>query len=346
MKSAAIVPALALALCALAGTPSLAEAQTAPQLPPTSCAPAGELQFVCGLVNVEDFLPIDGGRWLVGSSLKAGSAGLYLIDTGTKTAKPVTLSIAARPDPRYTGCSPPDLKGLSTHGLDVAEGRGGVTVYAINHGGRESVEIFRLNPSKASAAWIGCVLMPSGASGNAIAVLRRGSFAVTKFLDTADKQAFQHIMSGQVTGTVYVWTAGKGFHEVPGTRLSGDNGLVASRDGKWLFINAYGTRKIYRVPLSGHGARTSVAVDFNPDNLRWAPDGKIFVTGQFVSVRHANGRDGWAAVKLDPATMTLSPVYRDPGSAAFDDATSTVQIGQTLWFCTFRGNRVAYRPVP
>jgi hypothetical protein len=343
MKSVALT--LAFAFGALAGAAPHAQAQIAQQQP-TSCSPAGGLHFVCDLINVEDFLPIDGGRWLVGSSFKAGSAGLYLIDTSAKTAKAVSLSIAASPDPLYTGCTPPDLKGLSTHGLDVAEGPRSVTVYAINHGGRESVEIFRLNARRASAAWIGCVLMPPGANGNAITVLKNGSFAVTKFLDTADKQAFRHVMSGQITGAVYFWAPGKGFSEVPGTQLCGDNGLIASRDGKWLFINAYGTRKVYRVPLSGRGAQTSVDVDFNPDNLRWAPDGKIFVTGQFVSVRHANGHDGWAVVKLDPRTMILTPVLRDPGSAEFDDATSTVQIGHTLWFGTFRGDRVAYRSAP
>ncbi len=337
--------ALTLVLCSLAAAAPRASAQTA-RAEPAACSPAGGLHFVCGLINVEDFLPIHGGRWLVGSSLKAGSAGLYLIDTVAKTARAVTLSLAAKPDPIYAGCAAPDLKGLSTHGLDVAEGPRGTLVYAINHGGHESVEIFRLNAAKGSAAWIGCVLLPPGASGNAIAVLRGGSFAVTKFLDTADKQAFQHIMAGEITGTVYLWTPGKGFHEVPGTRLCGDNGLAASRDGKWLFINAYGTRKVYRVPLSGRGVPSSVAVEFNPDNLRWAPDGTLFVTGQFISVRSGSGHDGWAVVKLNPETLASSPVIREPGEAEFDDATSTVQIGHTLWFGTFRGNRVAYRSLP
>ena len=343
MKSAAAV--IVLAACVLAGASPRIQAQTARE-GSVSCPPAGDLNFVCGLTNVEDFLPINGGRWLVGSSLKVGSAGLYLIDTAAKTASAVALSIAPKPDPVYAGCTAPDLKGLSTHGLDVVERRGGITVYAINHGGHESVEIFRLNPAKASAAWIGCVLLPPGANGNSIAVLRGGAFAVTKFLDTGDKQAFQHMMAGEISGTVYLWTAGRGFREVPETRLSGDNGIAASPDGSWLFINAYGTRKVYRVPLSGRGATSSVAVDFNPDNLRWAPDGTLFVTGQFISARKRNGRDGWAVVKLDPKTMGLSPVLREPGEAEFDDATSTVRIGQTLWFGTFRGDRVAYRALP
>src|SRR5580658_3281983 len=105
------------------------------------CAPAGGLHFVCDLFNVEDFLPVEGGRWLVGGSYKLGSAGLYLIDTRAKTAKPVSLSLAAKPDPLYAGCAAPDLKNLSTHGLDVQVAKGHIKVFAINHGGRESVEI-------------------------------------------------------------------------------------------------------------------------------------------------------------------------------------------------------------
>lgn len=344
MKQAAA--ALVVVVWALVGTPSHVRAQSSHDAS-VSCAPAGDLAFVCGLTNVEDFLPIDGGRWLVGSSFKVGSAGLYLIDTSAKTARAVTISLAPQPDPLYAGCSAPDLKMLSTHGLDVVERQGRVTVYAVSHGQRESVEIFRLEPTRVAATWIGCVLMPPGANGNAIAVLPGGAFAVTKFLDTADKQAFQHILAGQVTGTVYLWTPHKGFREVPGTRLCGDNGIVVSHDAKWLFINAYGTRKVYRVPLSGDAAPRSVAVDFNPDNLRWAPDGTIFVTGQFISGRgRHSGPDGWAVAKLDPKAMSVRPVLREPGDAHFDDATSTVQVGQTLWFGTFRGSRVAYRAVP
>lgn len=317
-------------------------AQPAPS--EASCPPAGDLNFICGLINVEDFLPVEGGRWLVGSSMKLGSAGLYLIDTAAKTAQPVELSIAAQPDPQYAGCPAPNLKQLMTHGLDVVPGRNGTsTVFAVNHGGRESVEIFRLNPAANRAEWIGCTILPEGANGNAVAALPHGGFVVTKFMDPRDKQAFQHMLAGQVTGTVYRWSPGKGFSEVPDTRLAGDNGVVASHDGRWLLINAYGSRQIYRVPLSGRGKRSHVEVEFNPDNLRWAPDGTLFVTGQFLTPRSPGGHDPWATVRLDPRTMTVTPVAKEPGRAAFADATSTVQVGDTLWFCTFRGDRIAYR---
>jgi SMP-30/Gluconolactonase/LRE-like region len=346
MKFLSVIGSILL-LASLPGAPALARAEApAPAKSPGSCAPDGDLSFVCGLTNVEDLLPVDGGRWLIGGSYKPGSVGLYLIDTEAKSARPVSLSVAAKPDPRYN-CAAPDLKALMTHGLDVIPGKGEVsTVYAVNHGGRESVEIFRLNASKAAAEWVGCVVLPPGANGNSVAALPDGRFAVTKFLDNNDKEAFQRILAGETNGVVYLWTPGKGFSEVKGSELSGDNGILASHDGKWLYVNAYGTREIYRIPLAGEGQRASVKVDFHPDNLRWSPDGAILATGQFINAQNLSARHGWATVMVDPRTLRVTPLVKEPGLAEFDDATSAVQIGRTLWFGTFRGDRVAYRPFP
>ena len=333
---------------AIALAPYLAPAQNArPAAAPASCEPAGDLKFVCGLDNVEDFLPLEGGRWLVGGSYKAGSVGLYLVDTKAKTSKAVALSVAAKPDPRYP-CAAPDLKKLETHGLDVTPGKGGTaTVYAINHGGRESVEVFKLNTAQAAAEWVGCVVMPEGVSPNSLAVLPQdGSFVVTKFLDTRDKEAFQHIMAGKVNGVVYLWAPGKGYSEVPGTQFSGDNGILVSKDGQWVYVNAWGGHEIYRVPLSGHGRTTSAKVDFCPDNLRWAPDGTILATGQYVNGQTLNTTHAWSAVRLDPTTLKVTPLVKEEALPQFADATTAVQVGKTLWFGTFRGDRVAYRAIP
>jgi sugar lactone lactonase YvrE len=335
------LPALTLLLAGALLAPARAQAPGA-----SGCAAEGDLHFVCNLISVEDFLPVDGGRWLVGGSYVEKSVGLYLIDTRAKTAMPVTLSLSATPDPLYAGCAAPDLKNLQTHGLDVRKVNGHTTVFVINHGGRESVEIFRLHAAAGTAEWVGCALDPEGVNSNSITAMAHGAFALTKFMDTHDKQGFQHILAGQVTGAVYLWTPGKGFAEVPGTELSGDNGIVSSVDGRWLYINAYGSHEIYRVPISGHGKRSVAKVEFCPDNLRWAPDGSIFVTGQFIDAKTLNGLHGWATVRLDPKTMMVTPVAKEPGLKEFDNATSTVQVGDTLWFGTFRGDRMAYMPAP
>jgi len=336
---------VSMALAASSHLAQGADAQPATAAP-GSCSPAADLRFVCGLANVEDFVPVAGGRWLVGGSLKVGSAGLYLIDTTAKTARAVALSIASEPVRMYGNCTAPDLRGLSTHGLDVVTVGGAATVYVVNHGGRESVEVFRLDTARGAAEWVGCVILPEGASGNAVAALPDGSFFVSKFTDTRDKNAMQRVMAGEINGVVYLWKPGVGFSEVPGTRLSGDNGLVVSADHRWLFVNAYGTREIYRVPLTGAGASAHVQVAFSPDNLRWTPDGKLFVTGQFLKSAALGDPHAWETIRLDPKDMSTASVVKEAGLAEFADATSTVQVGQTLWFGTFRGDRVAYRSAP
>ena len=334
-----------LMLAALVARTSPLAAQT-PAAANGSCAPQGDLHFVCNLLSVEDFLPVGGGRWLVGGSYVEKSVGLYLIDTRAKSAKPVALSLAAQPDAQYAGCAAPDLTKLQTHGLDVKQIKGQTRVYVINHGGRESVEIFQLHPATATADWVGCALPPEGVTGNSISALAHGEFVMTKFVDSRDKQGFPHILAGQVTGAVFRFTPGKGFNEVAGTRLSGDNGLLTSADGRWLYVNAYGSREIYRLPMSGNGERSVAKVDFCPDNLRWAPDGSILVTGQFISPETLTSLHGWATVRLDPKTMTTTPVVKEAGLKVFDDATSAVQVGRTLWFGTFRGDRMAYMALP
>ena len=151
LRLTASASALTLLLAAALLAPAPPVAAQTPAAAPKSCAPEGDLHFVCNLISVEDFLPVDGGRWLVGGSYIEKSVGLYLIDTQAKSAKAVTLSLAATPDPNYAGCAAPDLKSLETHGLDVRRVNGHTTVFAINHGGRESVEIFRLNPAANTA---------------------------------------------------------------------------------------------------------------------------------------------------------------------------------------------------
>jgi sugar lactone lactonase YvrE len=179
-----------------------------------------------------------------------------------------------------------------------------------------------------------------------VAALPDGGFVVSKFLDQRDNKGREHLMAGQVNGTVYRWRIGHGFEQVPGTQLPGDNGLAVTKDGQWLFVNAYGSREVVKVPLSGNGAARVARVDFNPDNLRWTPDGRLFVTGQFRHLGAAVGQDGWETVILDPDSMRTLPFLRERGRPAFDDASSTVQVGSTVWIGSFRSDRVAWRTAP
>jgi hypothetical protein len=44
--------------------------------------------------------------------------------------------------------------------------------------------------------------------------------------------------------------------------------------------------------------------------------------------------------------MKVTPVVKEAGLPEFAGATTAVQVGKTLWFGTYRGDRVAYRAAP
>src|SRR5438128_5021749 len=149
---------LALACVALAATPSI-DAQS------STCTPSNGLNFICGLHKPEDLVLIPGTRWLIASGRDPG-AGLHLIDTRAKQAQPLYASdTPARPDRnRFASCPDPlDPRRAVLHGLSLRPAQAGhYTLYATNHGGRESIEAFDIDGRGAtpSATWVGCVLMP------------------------------------------------------------------------------------------------------------------------------------------------------------------------------------------
>src|SRR5690348_8751430 len=74
-----------------------------------ACAPAGGLNFICGLQAAEDLVLVPNTRWLIASGMAAGS-GLHLIDTQAKTARNFfTADVAtARADKtKFAGCPGP-----------------------------------------------------------------------------------------------------------------------------------------------------------------------------------------------------------------------------------------------
>jgi hypothetical protein len=154
------------AACLLPGRMALAQA--APQ--------STGVHFITDVMNVEDFAPIDGTNWVIGSSLSLFGPNpkgpLYVFNTRTATASPIgPRHIAVRWDKtRYGACpSIPDIAKLVTHGLGIVPSKGKVrTLYVANHGGRESVEVFAidLKGKGPTWTWIGCVSMHLSGCGS------------------------------------------------------------------------------------------------------------------------------------------------------------------------------------
>jgi hypothetical protein len=328
------------------------------------CAPSGKLHFVCDTLNSEDLVQVPGTKWLIASGFAGGGAPvghLYLIDSENKTSRllfPVGAPRLAPDKTAYPACpGAPDLGKFSTHGLNIrAAGDGSATLYVVNHGGREAIEFFRVDAKGAepAATWVGCAVMPAHTWPNSVAPLPDGGMVVTSMFDPDDKQAPDKMNAGANTGAVYEWHAQGGFKQVPGSELSGDNGIEVSRDGKWLYVAAWGNKAVARLARGGGtGKPEMLPAGFLADNLRWAPDGRLLVAGQDVPAkdvfacfesRNTRCTQAWRVAAWDTAAMTLSPLLAEAGSAEFGDATVALDAGGTLFVGTFRGDRIAYLP--
>ncbi|MFL5268254.1 MAG: hypothetical protein ACJ8AH_16955 [Stellaceae bacterium] len=327
------------------------------------CNPVGKLHFVCGPMNSEDLVQIPGTDWIVASGFAGGGtpAGhLYLINTRDKSSK----VLFPDGDPRmqldkatYGDCpGPPDLAKFSTHGLNLRHGSGGVdTLYVVNHGGREAVEIFSLEAKgpEPTVAWIGCAVMPGHTWPNSVAPLPDGGMVVTDMFDPGDPKSSDKLAAGEVTGAVYQWHPHEGFALVSGSQMSGDNGIEVSRDGEWIYFAAWGNKAVVRLPREGGASAKpeTLSAGFLADNLRWAPDGKLLLAGQDTAAKNVFGcfeshqtrcTQPWRIVKWDTAAMKLEPLVSEAGNPEFGDATVALQNGEDIYVGTFRGDRISY----
>ena len=134
---------------------------------PASCAPAGNIHFVCGQEAPEDLLYLPGSDWVIASSM-AGNGGIRLISVRGETYTLLYPSSSAKEQldrKTYDTCpgapEPEDKAKFTTHGLAMRAVRNSIyTLYAVHHGKRESIEVFQVDARSKTPAltWIGCAM--------------------------------------------------------------------------------------------------------------------------------------------------------------------------------------------
>ena len=326
---------------------------------PASCAPAGGLNFICGIQNPEDLVPIPNSRWLFASGMVDGS-GLHLIDTSAKRAS--TLygggKGTARADrTRFPNCPAPlDSKLAHLHGLSIrAASAGHYTLYATNHGGRESIEVFDVDAAATtpSATWIGCVLMPDKLPANSVAVFKDGTILATVLI-TPDK-TFEDAFAGKITGVVYQWAPGAAaFRKLAGTELSANNGIETSEDDRGFFVVSTTTKRVLEFSRADPSKPLRVVQlkEFGPDNIRLV-GGRLITAGMIDNEPACGGAPktadgircsrGYIADAIDPKTLAVTEIARGPATAAFTGTATAIPVGNQLWLGSFNADRVAYR---
>jgi hypothetical protein len=321
-----------------------------PPAPP--CVQAGNTQYVCDQVSPEDLVVVPGGEWVVSTVYAPRPGGVRIINVRDKSTTTAYPSATAKDefDNRTYGACPgvPNAamkESMQTHGVALREGPNSQhTLYVVHHGTRESIEVFRMDARTRPPAltWIGCVVAPDPIGLNEVLPLADGGFISTDFLARGiDAGARGRAMAGEANGALWEWHTGKGWAKIPGSEASAPNGLEISKDGKTLYVATWGDQGFFRLSLGQNPPkRDNVKLGFRADNVRWAPDGTLFVTGQMLEQATTN------IVKIHPDTLKVTEILKRPNTPEFSNGTVTVQVGKELWVGTFRGDRLLVVPAP
>jgi len=318
--------------------------------PSQICGTQGPVQLFCGPSRAEDLVAIPKTPWIVASAI---GGGVHLIDVRTKTSAQLYPSPAARErldKTRYPTCqAPPDAAekaSFTTIGLSVRLGARGVhTLYAIRYPTVSRVHVFELDVhgEQPSVTWIGCVDAPADTILlNSIVSLPDGGFVATHFYERGPNAAAARAraVAGELTGWLLRWHPRTGWSKIAGSDASGPNGIEVSPDASWLYVSEWGRSTFYRTRLNGDASkRDSIHLAFRPDNVHWAPDGRLLVGG-------ATDTDS-RVVKIDPRTLTATEVVRLPDDARqFFHASAAAEAGHEIWLGSARADRLAIYPLP
>jgi hypothetical protein len=353
---------IALVLVGTAGAQQPGAQPPAPSL--MACGVHGDIEVLCGTRSPEDLELTPDGKYLIatqfvnqGRSATAG-AGMALFDLAKKTF--TKMAVTDAPDKSWgdPACPGPIGDALVSHGESLAKRSNGAwALYVVNHGGRQSIEMFELKRAAGSDAssswalvWRGCEV--AAHDYNDVAILPDGGFVGT-YPTALSSGGTGGPFGGAVTGYVARWTPGKGESEIMGTRIRYPNGVVVSADGRFMYVNEFSGRQVFKYDLKSEKVLGTVKVDFLPDNLTWTKEGKLLaagVKGARGDCPEGSGRpciQGFGVAEINPGKMQARAIF---DSATHDPLIGGVsvalEVGDSIYLGAFQGDRLVKIPYP
>lgn len=331
------------------------------------CESAPPLSYICGPVKPEDVMALPDTPWLIASGFAPG-AGLKLVNA--KSGEYTTWYSGAPmqvgdPLAGLPGCpGPVDPMLFNARGLGLRRiGNNTWRLLVVNHGGRESIEIFDVVGNGAAHPklnWRGCLPLPPGQVGNSVASFSDGTVLVTVL--TRPGTSIADFVEGHDTGAVWSWSPGaKGFVELPGTRLPGNNGLEVDPNQRRFYVIAFGLHSVVifnRRDTSRPLGRVE-APGFMPDNIHWT-GGRLLLTGMTLDEPACGGlrkivdgvadpllcHRGWWVGELDPSARRIRIVASGKPTPGFNGHSSAAIAAGRLWLGSFQSSRLASLPLP
>lgn len=306
------------------------------------------------VANSEDFALVLNDRWLIASTMPGGlvaQGALTAINTHSKKLLPLATDNWQENHIDYPCSAPVPPESFSPHGIaSQTDTSGQQWLYVVNHGQRESIEIYSVTDSltpdtpNPQLQWRGCLELHAGAFGNAVAATPDGSIWLTNMGARLDGQA----KSDRWMGEVIRWQRQTGWQSVPGSDIYAVNGLLVSDDQNTLFVNSWAAGEIIKLSRTNKAQpfiRTTLTLDFLPDNLRWGPDKNLIAAGLdgtvadvvacMQSTECSQGPTSQVAI-INAHDFTRKCSQKLP----YKMVTSAIYTNGQLWLGSVRGNHV------
>jgi hypothetical protein len=284
---------------------------------------------------------------------------MEIFDIAKKTYSKMPVANDPRKDWGDASCPGPIGDALVGHGISLNKRNGGSSsgaweLYVVNHGGRQSMEMFELKQTDGTwgLIWHGCVVSkPDFKDYNDVAALPDGGFIATH--PTALQTPGMDLFTGVPSGFVGRWTAGKGEEEMPGTRVGYPNGVLVSSDGRYMYLNAWTAKEVHKYDLKDGKELKVVKLDFMPDNITWTPKRQILAAGVKGTRGECPAGSGtpcnlaFGIAQIDPAKMEAKTVFDSQGKGALIGGVSVaLETGNSIYIGAFQGDRLVKIPAP
>ena len=247
---------------------------------------------------------------------------------------------------------------FSTHGLDVNQRSDGKHMVAVtNHLPKETVELFELLPTESSwqLVWRGCAESPVIESGarqpmfNDVALNALGGFYATEMYNIT--MPFDELLeagvAGEDTGVVWYWSADSGFQPVAGSKGSFPNGIIINDAEDTLYVNYWFSGETIKLDIAS-GEVLATHRGGRADNLTLA-DGSVWAAKHDMTImEYVEGCPAdsvncflpFSVHELDLKDLSEKNVWRFD-SAIFGFGTVAMPVGNSIWFGSAHGDRIA-----
>lgn len=335
--------------------------------PITACEPIGNARPLCGWQNPEDMAALPNGRFVIVSEY-GGQNGetkgtLALLDLETETRQ-ILYDGGSTENPGPWGdsaCLETPRRAFSPHGIHLSQRADGqLQLLAVQHGGRESVEMFAVAESSESVTltWRGCVSAPKESMLNDVVATPDGGFLVTHMMPKSSNTAkmfvnyMQSSLFGADSGFVLSWHPIEGFSRLLSSAGGVPNGIEIAADGETIFVNYSATGEVRRINrLSDEIEATNNTLP-PLDNATWAPDGRLLVSGALDNALQMMGctnletgtcPGAFAILAIDPQTLNSEIIYEGGANTPGGAGTVGLQLDDgSLLIGTFAGDRIVH----